>query len=77
MQFIILYYWHVGLHLSPTNVPNIAGFAFMWCAPLPPVVIGALWLDCTNGSMAARPTCTLSKSLLNRRYHAQLLCTGS
>lgn len=28
--FTIAYYWHIGRNKSATNVPNIAGFAFMW-----------------------------------------------
>ena len=28
--FTIVYYWHIGKDKSAANVPNIAGFAFMW-----------------------------------------------
>lgn len=33
--FGIAYYWHVGKDISTPNVPNIAGFLFMWYAPRP------------------------------------------
>ena len=28
--FTVVYYWHIGRDKSAANVPNIAGFAFMW-----------------------------------------------
>ena len=55
--FTIAYYWHIGRNTSATNVPNIAGFAFMWCAAL--LGCCSMLPECCNAllvsSLTARP----------------------